>query len=88
MDSIKFPQCNTNYGPPDGMAESQVRTIPAYRGTIQTGHLEGANFVVVAFQPNEVEKAAIAAGAPIYLNMLGGLAPHLLATSFEEVTNV
>lgn len=27
---------------------------------------------------------AIATGAPIFICMLGGLAPHLIATSFED----
>lgn len=88
MEQIKFPECNTNYGPPPDMVESQCRTIPAYQGEIKTGSLEGARIVVVAHKPNAAELAALNAGGTIFLTMVGGLSPHLLTTSFEEATNI
>jgi hypothetical protein len=83
MTAVDFPESNTKFGPPPDMDESQVRTIHAYVDSIKRGNLDGAQMVVVAWQPNPDELADLAAGKPVFITMLGGLAPHLLTTKFE-----
>lgn len=87
MDPVKFPQCNARYGPPEGLVESQVRTIHAYEGTVERGSCEGCKMVVVAHKPTPEDIARIVAGEPIFITQIGGLAPHFLTTSFEEANN-
>ncbi len=87
MESVKFPQCNARYGPPEGMAESQVRTIHAHDTRALGGSTDGAHFVIVAHKPTPEDIARIVAGEPIFLTMMGGLAPHFLTTRFEEASN-
>lgn len=61
-------------------------TIPACITDIAGGSVDGHTAVVVAWQPNELDKLRISQGEPIFLSMLGGLAPHVIGTSFEDVT--
>lgn len=66
------------------MDESQVLTIDAHTGIVKGGNIDGAQFVVVCWQPNAEEIERIKAGQPIYISMLGGLAPHFLTTDFKQ----
>lgn len=84
MKPIYFPESNCEFGPPADMDESQVMKIFAYRGDVQGGSVDGSQQVIVAWMPNSLEKAAIFQGAPIYISMMGGLAPHFLTTTFKE----
>ncbi len=77
MTPCEFPQANTIYGPPDDLDESQCQRIHAHKGQAQGRSMDGAEFVVVAWQPNLADLHRLAAGYPIYLTMIGGLAPHL-----------
>lgn len=86
MEPFKFPQFNVRYGPPEGLEESQVRTIWAWHGQCG-GSCDGLNLVVVAYKPTPEEIAHIVSGKPIFISQLGGLAPHFLSTSFEQATN-
>lgn len=86
MNAIHFPEANTKFGPPPDLDESQCRTIPAFVGKVERGAVEGAPIVVVAWQPDAAELAAIAAGKPIFISMIGGLAPHFLTTDFTTAT--
>jgi len=87
MTPVHFPEENTVYGPPPGFAESQVASVPAYQGTIQQGSLEGSTMVVVAWKPTLQEVEDIRRGLPIYLAVMGGLPPHILGTTFYDVTH-
>ncbi len=87
MTTIHFPEANAKFGPPDDMSEAQVRTIHAYAGEAKRGSCEGTMLVVVAWQPDERELAALNAGQPIFLTCLGGLPAHFLTTNFAEATN-
>lgn len=86
MTPIPFPQANTRYRPPAGYAESQIRSVLAYEGKAPNS-LDGDKIVVVAHKPSAEDIARINAGEPIFLTMVGGLAPHCLTTSFEEAIN-
>lgn len=86
MTPINFPEANKPFGPPQGLEESQVATIPAYIGEIVGGSCDGLTQVVVAWQPHTIDVERIVAGKPIFISMIGGLAPHFPSTSFEEAT--
>ena len=84
MTPIKFKEANTRFGPPADLAESQCMTIPAFVGKVHGGSVDGSSIVVVAWQPTAEELGQLAAGKPIYISMIGGLAPHFLTTDFEQ----
>jgi len=86
MNPANFPEANCAFGAPSDLDESQVLTIPAYKGVIRGGNLDGSEFVVVAWVPTPAELAQLIAGGAVYLSMLGGLAPHFLTTSVKEAT--
>jgi len=88
MIAMDFDEANTSYGPPPDLADCQCRTIAAFQGRVQGGSMDGETMVVVAWQPTDDERAALAAGGLVFLTMMGGLAPHFLTTSFEEATRV
>ncbi len=87
MTPHHFPEANSHFGAPADLDESQCMTIPAYQGVVHGGSIDGIRQVVVAWLPDEQERARIAAGGPIFLSMMGGLAPHYLSTSFHEATH-
>lgn len=88
MTPIDFPEANMPFKAPEGMDESQVRTIPTHVHKIYGGNCDGLSVIVVAWQPDAREIQAIVDGAPIYLSCLSLLPPHYLTTSFEEAVNV
>lgn len=73
---------------PSDLDASQCLEIPAYRGEAKHGNLDGAQFVVVAWLPTPDEIEQLINGHPVYLTMLGGLAPHFLTTDFKQATNI
>lgn len=87
MNPIEFPQANVRYGPPPDLEESQCMTIPAYKGTVEGGSVDGCEQVVVAWKPTEHDVERIKNGELIFISMIGSLAPHFLTTSFEEATH-
>lgn len=87
MHPVAFPQVNTQYGPPPDLEESQCKTIPAFRGAVECGSVDGATMVVVAWRPDPQDLSRLQAGGFVYLVMIGGLAPHIIGTDFEEVTH-
>lgn len=87
MSPVDFPQSNKPFGPPPEYAESQVRTIMDYLGVIQGGSMDGCTQVVVAWKPTKEELDRMILGEPVFISMIGGLAPHFLSTSFEEATH-
>jgi hypothetical protein len=84
MNPITFPEANAKFGPPSDLKESQCMTIPAFQGIVQGGSVDGCLLVVVAWKPSPEEVRQIAAGAPIFISMIGGLAPHFLTTHFQN----
>lgn len=83
MSPAIFPQANTRFGPPDGFDESQIFTIPGHLREITGGSLDGSLAVIVAWLPDREDLERLSAGQPVYITMIGGLAPHKLSTSFE-----
>ena len=87
MTPTTFPESNTVIGPPKDLDESQCLSVPAYRGQIQRGSLEGLDIVVTAWQPSPAEIELIKAGKPILIAFIGGLPPHLPGMDFEQITH-
>jgi hypothetical protein len=87
MTAIDFSQANKYFGPPAGLEESQVRSIPAFVGDTTSGSVDGVPLVVVAWQPSFEDLELMKQGKPIFITMMGGLAPHYLSMSFEQATH-
>lgn len=84
MNCITFPESNRVIGPPKGMTEEQVFPVNAYVGEVARGQHEGQLIVVVAWRQDRDDMHRLLRGEPIFLTMFGGLAPHMLTTSFQE----
>lgn len=87
MIPADFPEANASFRAPVDLEESQCATIPAYRGQVVGGSVDGCDLVVVAWRPTHAELTRINLGLPIFLTVIGGLPPHYLSTSFEEATH-
>lgn len=87
MRPADFPESNCEFGPPSDLDESQCCAVQAYKGVIKGGNLDGSNVVVTVWQPDPEDIQRIVDGAPIFIGMLGGLAPHVLATDFKTASN-
>jgi hypothetical protein len=66
MIPVNFPEANSRFGPPAGLAESQVCTIYAYQGIVERGSVEGVVVVVTAWKPTPEEIDRILSGEPIF----------------------
>lgn len=84
MTPTNFPESNATFGPPEDLEESQCMQIRAYVGEAKSGSVDVMPFVVVAWMPSLTDLSRLASGQPVYLTMMGGLAPHFLTTTFEE----
>lgn len=80
------PISNSIFTAPPDLDRSQVDPISAFKGTIPTGNLEGAQFVVVAWRLSAEELEIISRTHMVYLCCLGGLPPHFLSLNFETAT--
>lgn len=87
MIASNFPQANILFGPPEGMHENQVASVPAYQGKIDRGSCDGLSLVVTAWRPTVQELVDLNAGAPVFLSFVGGLPPHFATTRFEQAIN-
>lgn len=87
MIPVAFPEANSTFGPPEGVAESQVATVPAFTGEVKGGSMDGAPLVVTAWQPTAEELEELIQGGKLYLTVLGGLPPHCITTSFAAATH-
>lgn len=87
MIPTDFPESNTIHRAPPGFADSQVVPIPSYVGEIARGSCEGQMICVVAWKPTFEDLEKMVNGAPVFLTMFGGLAPHMLTTNFQEATH-
>lgn len=83
MTPAHFPEANTKLGPPPGLDESHVQSVPALVGNVRGGPHDGATLVTVAWKPNEQDLAALNAGGLVYLFCIGGLPAHYLDTHFS-----
>lgn len=63
MTSIPFPEKNCDLGRPPGMTAEECNSLPVWRDGKQC---------ISCWQPDDAERAAIAAGAPIWLYVIGG----------------
>ena len=84
MNPAIFPQANCWFGAPPDLSQSQVMSIPAYRGEVSGGSVDGVKLVIVAWLPTPEELAQLNAGTPVYLSSISGLTPHFLTTSCEQ----
>jgi hypothetical protein len=75
---------NTVYGTPEGLEESQVAPLPAFKGVVPTGNMEGSRFIVVAWKPTDEDIKRIFDGGKVYLTCIGILPPHFVSTDFKE----
>ena len=87
MSPTRFPQANVAFKHPEGLDESQVRTVMAHTAPVVGGSVDGETMVVVAWQPDPMDIVRIQAGLPIFLTVLGGLPPHFLSTDFDTATH-
>lgn len=83
MKPAEFPEANTIFGPPDGMAVDQVHPIHSWLGSVNGGSLDGMSLVITAWRPTPEEIEQLKNGGLVYIAMIGGLMPHNLNTDFE-----
>ena len=69
MKPIDFPRANLTLSKPDSMSDEECGSLRVCR--------EGPQ-MVSCWQPSEEERAAIAAGAPVWLFILGAAHPPVL----------
>ncbi len=84
MTPTTFPEANSTYGASQGFAETQIASVEAFTGQVQSGSVDGSSVTVVAWQPNPEEVIALVYGAPIFITFMGGLPPHMLTTNFAQ----
>lgn len=87
MTPVLFDGANCVFGPPGDLEESQCHSIPAYRGAVERGSVEGSLIVVVAWLPTAEDLERLNAGGPLFISMIGGLAPHFPTTTLQEAKN-
>lgn len=88
MQPTKFDEMNIVFGPPDGYSEQHVRSVPAFSGQITIGPFEGTQIAITAWKPSPEELAELNRGAPVFISFIGGLPPHYVGTSFNQVLKV
>jgi len=82
MLPAQFPQANTHFKPPPGYSEEQVATIPAFVGELVGSNMDGAEVVVVAWQPSPAELELLNEGFPVFIGFLAGVPPHFVCAQF------
>lgn len=79
MTPINFPEACQSLARPSNMTDEQCGPLPTARGLF-----DGFPCMVSQWQPTDEERAAIAAGAPIVLHVLGTVMPPVcVATRIE-----
>lgn len=71
--------------PPEGYSEEQVASTVAFAGQVSGSNMDGADVVIVAWQPSEDELALLLAGSPVFIGFLGGVPPHFVTACFPGV---
>lgn len=81
MTPGKFKESNIAFkAPPDiGTCED----IQGWSGQIRGGEYDGMQLSIVAWKPDDLDKARIAKGGLIYLSVFGGMIVHNLATEIQ-----
>lgn len=82
MSPTAFPEANTHFKHPEGYTPEQVASIPAFFGNIQGGSMDGAEVVIVAWQPSQQDLLHLLQGKPIYVGFLGGFPAHFACSEF------
>jgi hypothetical protein len=83
MKYIEFEGANTLFRAPESMKDT-CGDLPALATTDDNGY----RCIVSAWQPSEADKAAIAAGQPIFLKIVGeGMPPVCLFTITDNIVN-
>jgi hypothetical protein len=67
----KFPQATRALRPPAGMNEDQCLPLYVYQGADP----DGRRVVISRWQPDDEDRARIAAGGPVWLWIMGGTMP-------------
>lgn len=86
MPFVEFEQVNRRLGPPEGLTEDQVATLPVW-----TGEMDGIPRTIAKFQPVRGHIEALAQGAAIWLHMLGQRIPPVdinTADPFKPVADM
>lgn len=85
MNPEKFPESNCTFGPPPDLDESQCMSIPAYKGNVVGGSVDGCPVTVVAWKPTPAEIELINQGKPIFLSFLSrSMPPHFPCMDFSQ----
>lgn len=84
MQPIRFEQATHSVGPPEGMTEAQVQSIPAYVSEIRGGGCDGAKRVVVCWKLDPAEIQYLARTGRLYINFMGYLPPHFVSLEFVK----
>jgi hypothetical protein len=79
MQPITFPEANRTFVKPEGWTEEDCRPLPIQ----DTGEA-----LVSCWQPDEFERARLAAGAPVRLTVYGRGHPPVMLAVPEEFTSV
>jgi hypothetical protein len=80
MNPIHAPECNTTLGPPRGMTEDQCGSLPAR-------HCHETGTFTTYWQPDDVERQAIASGGPVMLTLWSRAHPPVLLQAGIPVDN-
>lgn len=87
MRSIDFPEANAHFDQPKAIPPHGPDQIPAYEGSIAGGPLDGMPITITAWKPSAKDLAAMNAGNPLYLTVIGCFIPPLsLSADFESAT--
>lgn len=81
MEATNFKGSNITFGPPKGLSEAQVGTIPAFMGKQNIPGVGDCPLIMVAWKPNYEEIKRLMDGGNVYVCFLSnGLVPHFVIT--------
>lgn len=87
MQPVQFPEADTLLGRPPGTPDEDCSPAPIARGVMPGPSGEPYPVVITCWQFTEEERAAIAAGGPVYLHCIGyTMPPVVLSTRTEART--
>ncbi len=88
MTPTAFLEQNRTFMKPPDMTDTQCLPIGAFVGEVNSGPCEGVPMIVTAWKPSVEELQLLNEGEAVFIGFLGGtLPPHILGTSFKQVTN-
>ncbi len=83
MEVIRFDECNVNMGPPDGMTEEEVETIPVHVGKFENG----MPCTTVCLKLSDAELAEVQRTGVVWLQLMTPRMPPIYMSvlkPFEE----